>query len=113
MKQFVKAICIVGIGLMMLTPVYAGNPQKKNPIAEYPQCQTQLNTFQTIDKQIRAMPRGEVPSTMIEKKVDAWKAYKACVKQQRKVEKKTKDFNSMQPADQTELQQQLDTVRPQ
>lgn len=109
-----RTIGILVIGLaLMFTSVYAGNPQKKNPVAEYPQCQEQLTTFQTIDKQIRAMPRGEVPSTMIEKKVDAWKAYKACVKQQKKVEKKAKDFNSMRPADQTELQQQLNTVKPQ
>ncbi len=112
MKQLVKAICIVGIGLMMLAPVYAGNPQKKNPIAEYPQCQTQLNTFHTINKQIRAMPSGEVPSTMIVKKMDAWRAYKVCVKEQKKVAKDSKDHYYMQPTDQTELQQRIGAGTP-
>ncbi len=113
MKQFVKAVCVIGIGLMMLSPVYAKNPQKKNFTAKYPQCQTKLVTFQTIDKEIRALPANQVTQEMKKKKIEAWKEYKQCEKEQKKVEKNAKDFNSMQPADQTELQQQLDTVRPQ
>jgi protein-disulfide isomerase len=113
MKQFVKAICIVGISLMMLTPLYAGNAQKKNFVAKYPQCQTKLEAWQAIDKEVRETPAWELESKLVEKKVAAWKAYKQCEKEQRKVEKDAKDFNSMKPADQTELQQQLNTVKPQ
>ena len=55
----------------------------------------------------------ELESALVHKKEEAWKAYKQCEKEQRKVEKDAKELNNMQPADQTELQQQLDTVKPQ
>ena len=91
----------------------AKNPAKKSYVAKYPQCQVLLEKYHTIKNEINAMPAGQVRSERVQEKVAAWKEYKTCVKQQKKVDKQAKDFNSMQPADQTELQQQLDTVRPQ
>jgi len=108
-----KVIGLLTVGLLMFTQVHAKNPQKKGFTAKYPQCQVYLEKYNTIKAEINALPAGQVRSERVQEKVAAWKEYKQCVKEQKKVKKKAKDFNSMQPADQTELQQQLDTVRPQ
>lgn len=109
-----RTIGILVIGLaLMFTSVYAGNPQKKNFVAKYPQCQAKLEQFQAIDKEIRALPPGQVSSDQIQQKVAAWKDYKACEKEVKQQTKQEKNFNEMAPASQTELQQQLKTVKPQ